>query len=465
MNHFRIRIFVYMKASLPLIGMFLLASLFTKAQGYCDVPNSFLFGTAPQSIDTFTVYTDTVNSYYNYPFQVKLKMAVPINDILPFAKRPLVIGVHGGGFVSDSMGPGLSTQAYLSMFNQFAAIFPNLGFATASLDYRTGFGVMNEFNFSMAIGNPGSAYCNTITPMVSQHLNNAAYRATADCRSAVDYIFKHPELFPTVDTNQIYLYGSSAGAITVLHAAFTEREEFYPDSVQLPPLAPRHKLAGILSFAGAMTDNVQSTSLHLIDASENTPIFLAHGTIDPIVPYQTGPLGECTNISGNYWWHGSESVAKRMCELDMNYELYLVDSAGHDVGSQYPVNNKLGVAAVTFIKNRGICPQPLASKQLLYSLLADTLSIDTCSAAFVNIEDVNISNLKVYPNPSNGQVNICAEDASGTLHIYNQLAQQVLSITLSKPCETIDIKAHGAGLYFYQLKEGTKSYSGRFVIE
>lgn len=454
-----------MKARLPLIFAFAIASLFTRAQGYCDVPNSFLFGTAPQSIDTFTVYTDTVNSYYNYPFQVKLKMAVPVNDILPFTKRPLVIGVHGGGFVSDSMGPGLSTQAYLSMFNQFAAIFPNLGFATASLDYRTGFGVMNEFNFSMAIGNPGSAYCNTITPTVSQHLNNAAYRAAADCRSAVDYIFKHPELFPTVDTNQIYLYGASAGAITVLHAAFTEREQFYPDSAMLPPLAPRHRLAGILSFAGAMTDNAHGTPLHLIDANENTPIFLAHGTIDPIVPYQTGPFGECTNVGSNYWWHGSESVAKRMCELDMNYELYLVENAAHDVGSQYPVNNKLGVAAVTFIKNRGICPQPLASTQLRYSLQADTLHIDTCSAAFVGINDIVTHSLKVYPNPSSGQVNICAEEAQGTLYIYNQLGQQIYNATLNKPCETIDVKGHGTGMYYYRLQSSAKSYTGRFIVE
>lgn len=454
-----------MKARLPLILLLVLTTLLTKAQGYCDVPNSFLFGTAPQSIDTFTIYTDTVNSYYNYPFQVKLKMAVPVNDILPFTKRPLVIGVHGGGFVSDSMGPGLSTQAYNSVFNQFAAIFPNLGFATASLDYRTGFGIMNEFNFSMAIGNPGSAYCNTITPTVSQHLNNAAYRAAADCRSAVDYIFKHPELFPTVDTNQIYLYGMSAGAITVLHAAFTEREEFYPDSATLPALAPRHKLAGIISYAGAMTDNVHGTPLHLIDANENIPIFLAHGTADPIVPYQTGPFGECTNIGSSYWWHGSESVAKRMCELDMNYELYLVENAGHDVGSQFPVNNKLGVASVMFIKNRGICPQPLPSTQLRYSLQSDTLHFDTCSAAFVGINDIETNRLNVYPNPSNGQVHICAEQGRGTLYIYNQLAQQVYNNTLSKPCEVIDMQPYGAGMYFYELKDGIKSYKGKFVVD
>lgn len=435
------------------------------SQSYCDVPNSFITASSPQAIDTFTVYTDTVQTYYNKPFAVKLKMAVPVNDILPFVKRPLVIGVHGGGFVSDSMGPGLSTQAYLSTFNQFAAIFPFFGFATASLDYRTGFGILNEYYFSIAIGNPGSIYCNNVTPDAMQQLNHAAYRATADCRSAVDYIFGHPELFPTVDTNQIYLYGMSAGAITVLHAAFTERDEFYPDSLQLPPLAPKHKLAGILSFAGAMTDNNHGPMLNQIDADETTPIFIAHGTADPVVPYSTGPLGTCSNIDNEYWWYGSQTIANKMCALGMNYELFLADGAAHDLGSQHPVNNRMGVAALTFIKNRGICSQNLPSTNTTYNLQGQILSYDTCVASTViGMENINAA-IKLYPNPTSNELNICTDLLDAEMAIYSSIGQQVSAVQLTQPCTTISMLHHSKGIYFYSIQAGRKKYYGKFIVE
>lgn len=451
------------------IAILLMAGLSHNATGqdYCSLPNAFISASSPQSIDTFTVYTDTVITYYNKPFTVKLKMAVPVNDVLPFAKRPLVIGVHGGGFVSDSMGPGLSTQAYISVFNQFAAIFPYFGFATASLDYRTGFGILNEYNFSMAIGNPGSAYCNTMDAGVMQHLNNAAYRATADCRSAVDYIFSHPEQFPTVDTNQIYLYGMSAGAITVLHAAFTERDEFYPDSLQIPALAPKHKLAGILSFAGALTDNTHTPMLNQIDADENTPVFIAHGTIDPIVPYNRGALGMCNNIPNEYWWNGSEIIAERMCELGMNYELFLADGAAHDLGSQYPVNNKMGVAALTFIKNRGICPQGQASTNTTYNLQDQILSYDTCvPGTVIGIYEAPATSVKLYPNPTNDYyINVCTDLAGADMLVYNSIGQQLAELQLTEPCHTLNMQQYGKGMYFYAIKQGTANYYGKFIVE
>lgn len=435
------------------------------AQGYCDVPNSFLSATNPQSIDTFTVDTDTVQTYYNKSFTVKLKVAVPVNDVLPFAKRPLIIGVHGGGFVSDSIGPGLSTQAYNSVFNQFAAIFPFFGFATASLDYRTGFGLLNEYYFSIAIGNPGTSQCDNVTPDAMQQLNHAAYRATADCRSAVDYIFRHPEQFPTVDTNQIYLYGMSAGAMTVLHTAFTERDEFYPDSLQMPPLAPKHKLAGILSFAGAMTDNTHGSILNQIDADETTPIFIAHGTADPIVPYNTGPLGMCNNIDNDYWWHGSQTIANRMCALDMNYELFLADSAAHDLGSQYPVNNRMGVASLTFIKNRGICPQTLPSTNTTYNLQGQVLSYYTCvGGTVIGIEEVSAA-IKLYPNPTSNELNVCTDLPGAEMAIYNSVGQHVLAVLLTQPCTTISMLHHSTGMYFYSIQSGTKKYYGKFIVD
>ena len=82
------------------------------AQSYCDVPFSFMAPSNPESIDTFTVYVDTVTNYYGDEFKVKLKFAIPVNDNLPFIKRPLIIALHGGGFISDSLGAPLSTNAY-----------------------------------------------------------------------------------------------------------------------------------------------------------------------------------------------------------------------------------------------------------------------------------------------------------------------------------------------------------------
>ncbi len=431
---------------------FLFATLIflqVKAQNYCEVPGSFITSSSPESIDTFTVIVDTVVNFYDDPFLVKLKFARPVNDNLPFIKRPLIISLHGGGFVSDSLGSPFSTDGYLDEAEQMRTTVAPLGFIGASLDYRTGYGVFEEVSVALNIASPGAESCNLLTPHVIDAVGGAVYRATTDCRSAVDYIFRQSEDFPFVDTNQIYLFGASAGAITALHTVFSEPEEFYPspDSV-LESFAPKHRLAGIISYAGALADNNNGVSLNHMDADESVPLFLGHGTADQVVLPGSGPICNCTNLPEQYYMHGSSSIAEKACELDIPHELFLIQDEVHGLNGEAPVSAYFIIEILQFIKNRGICQQNLESVHNTFNQEGQLIHTENCLN--MSLDESAGTIFKIYPNPA-------TEVLSVKYQSKDKIKQLIISdftgrtVRVSQAEEQIDISELPEGIYFITL--------------
>ena len=73
------------------------------------------------------------------------------------------------------------------------------------------------------------------------------------------------------DSSQIILAGFSQGGAIALHTG----------------LRLKHQLGGIVALSCylAIADKLAAEKT---DANQNTPIFMAHGTYDPVVPYQLG---------------------------------------------------------------------------------------------------------------------------------------------------------------------------------
>ncbi len=172
--------------------------------------------------------------------------------------RPLLIFIHGGGFKSNT-----KTGAFSSLLcNSFA----KRGYVSASIDYRLGVDKSDE--------NKGHA--------------EAMYRAQQDGKAAIRFFRKNATAYG-IDTSQIFITGSSAGAMTCLGIAYM-REEDIPSIVDKASLGAldgnsgnagySSKVAGVLNCWGSMID-------YKWIRKGDVPLFNVAGTADKTVPYDS----------------------------------------------------------------------------------------------------------------------------------------------------------------------------------
>ena len=193
--------------------------------------------------------------------ELHIGLARPV-DNLPNKKRPLIIGVHGGGFVDFC----LFEPCYVRYSERvLTPHFTSHGFATISVQYR----LTSPFDFKL--------------PKIKDEiLKESHYKAAQDVRDAIKYIFDNAEKLG-IDTKNVFLVGTRAGAITVLHAAFVDDEEVEKNlSDKYGGLAKREKIKGVISFSGAIYD------LSYLAGGDKVPIMLVHGIEDGVVPYEKG---------------------------------------------------------------------------------------------------------------------------------------------------------------------------------
>ena len=434
----------------------------TKAQSYCSTFGAFLSPSYPVSTSTIVTNIDTVTTYYGQIFYTKFKIARPIGDILPFIKRPLIIGIHGGGFISDSISMS-STNAYLSMFNNMHSA-AQFGYIGASLDYRTGYGKADETAVLNSLMAPGFPACNFITPTIMNKFDDASYRATYDCLKAIDFIFKNYSLFPYVDTTQVYLYGSSAGAITALNAVLSEVNEYNTlPVIEQKPFPTRHKISGVISLSGAVNkataNKLQMSSIN----SYKTPLFLAHGNKDTVLSNNTAPVGNCTNLTSNYYKYGSSKLSNIACNINIPHQLFLINNTGHDLGVTSPVANTLISSSFTFFYNSGICPSYPLSIEKLYDLNGNIISLNFCAPVGIIEKNDNVLKFNLYPNPAETTIKINIGDLNLNrfeVTIYSIVGEIIIQ---KNDSIEIDISSLSSGVYILNITSNGFSSQRKFV--
>ncbi|MBP7810554.1 MAG: T9SS type A sorting domain-containing protein [Bacteroidia bacterium] len=89
-----------------------------------------------------------------------------------------------------------------------------------------------------------------------------------------------------------------------------------------------------------------------------------------------------------------------------------------------------------------------------YALFISKLSAYPVS---VNEYGMNTSNLKVFPNPSNGEINLSFEKPyTGSLQVYDVSGKQIHSQTLTKETELkLDLTKYNRGIYFVKTEEAS----------
>ena len=172
--------------------------------------------------------------------------------------RPLVIFIHGGGFQNNSKTGSFS--------NRVCTSFAERGYVTASIDYRLGIDPSKT----------NKAYA------------EALYCAQQDGKAAIRFFRRYADKYG-IDTSQIFITGSSAGAKTCLAIAYMDTNEVpvEVDTNQWGSLEGNSgnagyssKVQGVMNCWGALI-NYQWIN------EGDAPLFNVAGTADKTVPYDS----------------------------------------------------------------------------------------------------------------------------------------------------------------------------------
>lgn len=307
--------------------------------------------------------------------------------------RPLIIWVHGGSFLGGS-----KTDPDMTALSQR---FARKGYACASIDYRLGF-----------------------FPIDSANAVKAVVRAVQDLKAAIRFFYKDKQTTDTyrIDTNQIYVGGSSAGAITALHVAYLDdicEISDYLNQATINQLGglngnsgnPGYSstVKGVINLCGALA---QYSWLEAGDV----PMVSIHGTADGTVKYNRGIVNPGTALM---YLDGSRMLHERACAVNVSSEFYTFSGAGH---VPYIGNNAYMDTTERFIRDFLVtqlgcneAPLQVANAPLQQAILYPTLYCDGTAVdevCILGIEDKNLdSRVSLYPNPTTTHVIISTLEA------------------------------------------------------
>lgn len=242
---------------------------FEKEKYKVSVTKDVVYGNAkgfwsynPDKNETFAkAYTDKLGELLKYnlsPRDIDLKMDIYVPQDDTSKLRPLIMFIHGGAFFNGDK----ASEAYTKWSTHFA----KMGFVVASINYRMGF-----------------------LPSADQ-IDCAGYRAVQDANAAMRYLVHNAAKY-RINTNWIFVGGTSAGAITALNLAFMRNKNrpestrgslFKSDLGDIESVSPQYKekfsIKAVANMWGAVHD------INMI-SNAKTSIISFHGDADNIVPY------------------------------------------------------------------------------------------------------------------------------------------------------------------------------------
>ena len=254
-----------------------------------------IYGNAPDLPFLFLFEWNTEN--------VDLDMDIyePAGDTL--TNRPVIIFIHSGVFFSGYNE--LDDVVALSITSA------KRGYVAVSMNYRLGINILSSYSGERAV-----------------------YRGVQDASAVVRYLREFYQDYG-IDYENIFIWGTSAGSFIGLHLAFVEDDE-RPESTygsgEDPDLGcidcegndyiHNSKPKAVISCWGALVD------LDMIDQENNIPTIMFHGTLDPVVLFNSGyPFTGIITLPIVY---GSNLIHERLNELHIQNALYSEEGQLHE---------------------------------------------------------------------------------------------------------------------------------------
>jgi para-nitrobenzyl esterase len=394
----------------------------------------------------YTAYTLTngisygsATTYTNGTQNLTLDFYEPTADTAK--ARPLIIWAHGGNFISGTSQDSDVVQLSRSLTKK--------GFVCASINYRLGF-----------------------YPLDSVHAIGAVVRAVQDMKAAIRFFYKDRATTNAykIDTNNIFIAGSSAGAITALHVAYLDKPceiQPYIDANTLATMGgldgtsgnPGYsiKTKGVISLCGALAQ------YGWLEAG-NEPLCSMHGTADATVIYGRGlvaPYG----IKLMYL-DGSRMIYKQAQAVSVSNNFYTWYNAGHVPylsGGTVTTQQLYMDTTVNFVRDFLIenlaCTNPAI---LIPNTPYGTATLYPYTYCATGIKTIKANLLQaLYPNPSNSDVTVVFAN-SGDMH-YMELSdisgRVIKSSTSTQATYILEKNNVMPGVYFLKVsnKQGESS--------
>lgn len=264
-----------MKRIVNIIMLLIAASICTNAS---VIPETYVFKTTEQG-DTLRLD--------RYPSQIAASKG----------KGQSLIFVFGGGFRNGQRDNGY----YVPMFKFLA----RNGIDVFSIDYR----LLLKNVWLNDVDSPEKFRDTTL---------KAIDAAVEDLFAATTFIVNHCEEWG-LDPNAIVTSGSSAGAITSLHAEYYICNDLVPQGA----LPAGFNYAGVIPMAGAIC---AVEPLHWVETP--APMLLFHGDADPVVPFDKGVIIDGV---GGMW--GSKAITESLDACGAPYRFHVVRGSGHEIAA------------------------------------------------------------------------------------------------------------------------------------
>lgn len=354
----------------------------------------------------------------------------PQNDTASF--RPVIFFVHGGSFV----GGDRTDQA----INKTAEFFAKKGYVTVNIEYRV-------------------QQTTLISPFVDfGNANNwfrAIARATQDLKAAIRYIKEDVAQNNNtykVDTSTIFIYGSSAGAISALHTVFlddTSEMNYYFKAAynDLGGLdgnsgSPGHNIKGVkavVSCSGAIFD------LNCIDNNKDVQYLAFHNNPDLTVPFDVGCFITVACWLGNFY--GDNKIFPKIKGFGTNAEFYPINKLGH------PVDQVSDTATHRLVLDK--------TTDFLYKIMNQNIT--------TSVRNNLVKTFELFPNPTTGTItlNIPKEIQykNAIIDIVDIAGEKVFSLEIKNKEIVLLNPDLPNGMYVVSITTDTQNYISKLVIE
>ena len=220
-----------------------------------------------------------------------LKLDIYVPDT-PRSDSACLVYIFGGGFVTGARNDKYAID--------FCSQLADEGFVVAAIEYRLGFK-----------GHKVKGYLEAAN-VFEKVINDAS----EDCAAAVAFLIRHSDDL-RINPDNIFLIGSSAGAITALETDYLHANR----SSITSDLPDDFIFAGIISFAGGI---FTSDAPVVYKYREPSPTMFLHGTDDKVVNYNKIQFFK----KGLF---GSNQLVKRFKKFNYQYVFLRFEGNAHDV--------------------------------------------------------------------------------------------------------------------------------------
>jgi len=361
-------------------------------------------------------------------------------------KRPLLILVHGGSFIGGS-----KTDGDMVTFSQK---FAKKGYVCASIDYRLGF-----------------------FPFDSANAVKAVVRATQDLRAAIRYFYKDKQTTDTykIDTNHIFIGGSSAGAITALHVGYLNNECEIADYLnqntinQLGGLEGSSGNPGYSSTVHGILNGCGALARYSWLEAGDIPVASVHGTNDGTVKYNRGVVNPGTPLM---YLDGSRMIHERACAVGVENQFYTFLGAPHVpyAGNAAYMDTTVNFFRDFLIKQLG-CTDAILQPENSPTQAVNLYPINYCDGTPVDevcptssLSEENLFTALIYPNPANGSIQIIPSIGGNYSVEILDYSGRILMASLDNNsiCE-MNIHSLSSGNYFVRINSGINSLTQKLI--